>query len=186
MTQLPEHLGGHGNRTNLDEGALDWAIQTFTPKTMLDIGCGPGGMVELAEAKGIDALGVDGDFTLKRYNPDRFVIHDFSKGGSPIDKKFDLGWSVEFVEHVYAKYIPNYMNTFQKCRNIIMTFAPPGFGGYHHVNEQEESYWINVFNSYGFKYNDEYTKGLRESSTLGKKRKAFVKYRGLVFINEKF
>lgn len=47
---LPEHLGGHKNRTHLDEGSLDHCIKILQVKSMLDIGCGPGGMVEIGRA----------------------------------------------------------------------------------------------------------------------------------------
>ena len=185
MENLPEHLGGHSNKTNLDTGALDWAIRTFKPKTFLDIGCGPGGMVELAESKGLEAIGIDGDFTLERYNTNNFIIHDYSTGPINHNKTFDLGWSVEFVEHVYEKFIPNYMPSFKCCKTIIMTFAPPGFGGYHHVNENTQDYWISEFRSHNFKFDSMLTNQLRASSTMGtKKRKAFVRNRGLVFHNE--
>ena len=63
---LPEHLGGHKNRTHLDEGSLDHCIETLQVKSMLDIGCGPGGMVALARSKGLKAYGIDGDFEVKR------------------------------------------------------------------------------------------------------------------------
>lgn len=197
MKQLEKHLGGHANKTNVDNGALDWAISTLNPKTFLDIGCGPGGMVELAESKGLDSLGIDGDFTLERYNPSKFLIHDYSKGPALLDKKFDLGWSVEFVEHVYAEYIPNYIQSFQQCKTLIMSFAPPGHGGYHHVNEQTQEYWIDVLEKYNFKFEPILTQEMRQSSTLGrsalqikknttneqKMKKAFVFLRGLVFTN---
>lgn len=180
---LEEHLGGHGNKTHLDNGALDWAIDRFGIQSYLDIGCGPGGMVELANSKNLEVLGVDGDYTLHRYNRDAFLIHDFTTGPAPIEKKYDLAWSVEFVEHVYEEYMPNYMPAFQQCKYVIMTYAPPGWEGHHHVNLQEEDYWISKFAEYGFTYNEEYTNELRRESTMNahKRKKAFVRNRGLFF-----
>jgi SAM-dependent methyltransferase len=181
---LEDHLGGHNGITHLDYGALDWLIATFRPSTFLDIGCGPGGMVELAEQRGLDSLGVDGDHTLERYNADRFVIHDFTLGPAT-HPAVDLGWSCEFVEHVYEKYQENYMQSFQKCRVLMLTYAPPGHTGYHHVNLQPEEYWIKKLEQHGLKYHPEYTQELRAHSTMGNKKKhRFVKNRGLIFINE--
>ena len=57
----PPHLGGHLNKTHIDEGALDYLIKKFEIQSMLDIGCGPGGMIGVARAKGLDAWGIDGD-----------------------------------------------------------------------------------------------------------------------------
>jgi|TARA_B100001094_G_C18150821_1_gene783577 SAM-dependent methyltransferase len=186
MSQLEPHLGGHGNKTHLDNGALTWLRERLNVKTYLDIGCGPGGMVQLANEMGIDALGIDGDHTLDRYDTSKFLIHDFTTGPIKLDKKFDLGWSVEFVEHVYEQYIPNYITAFQACKVFVMTYAPPGWEGHHHVNLQEEVYWINVMKQYGFTNNVELTNTLRSVSTMNqhKKKKAFVRNRGLVFIND--
>lgn len=185
---LEEHLGGHLNKTHLDEGSLLWLKKTFNAKTYLDIGCGPGGMVELAEALGFDSHGIDGDYTLTRYNTDKFTIHDFTHGPAPLTKTYDIGWSCEFVEHVYEEYIPNYAQAFQQCNVLAMTYAPPGWAGHHHVNLQEEQYWINTLARYNLIYNKQLTEQLRNHSTMNqyKKKKAFVKNRGLIFINEKF
>ena len=74
---------------------------------MLDVGCGPGGMIELAESVGISSWGIDGDPYVKRQTP--VIIHDYTLG--PVDasrlprKQFDLAWSVEFLEHVEEKFI---------------------------------------------------------------------------------
>lgn len=186
---LEPHLGGHSNKTNVDDGALSYLINKYNPKSFLDIGCGPGGMVELADDNGLYSRGIDGDYTVKRFSDSHFVVHDFTKGPAPLDRIFDLGWSVEFVEHVYEDYIPNYIQAFQACKVILLTYAPPGYGGYHHVNEQTESYWLGVMKNHGFKYDQQTSQEVRNASTLNLKkkggRKAFVRHRGLIFINER-
>jgi len=187
-TELPDHLGGHQGITNVDEGVLDWAISRLNISSMLDIGCGPGGMVELANSRGINATGIDGDYTLERYDDSKFIIHDFSTGPVPKLNKYDLAWSVEFVEHVYEDYIPNYMPAFQKCKYVIMTYAPPGTGGHHHVNERPKDYWINRFTYAGFVHIPELSLEMRRSTTMtginGKKRK-FINNTGMVFVQRK-
>ena len=195
MSQLPEHLGGHKNKTHLDEGALDFAVKLLNVKTMLDIGCGPGGMVGLSRSKGIESYGIDGDYSIERpgIDPQWITIHDYEKGPSNINKDFDLIWSVEFVEHVYEDYQENYMKDFQKGKIVIMTFAPPDTPGHHHVNCNTKEYWINVFDKYGFTFDQGLTEKVRLASTMGRwKRnkstgekffwKDFVKQNGLCFI----
>jgi len=182
---LNSHLGGHNGITHLDHGGLDWLIKTFTPRTFLDIGCGPGGMVQLAEQQGLTALGIDGDHTLKRHNVDSFVIHDFTLGPVVSQQKFDIGWSCEFVEHVHEEYIPNFAQAFRQCKILMLTYAPPGHTGHHHVNLQPEEYWVDTLCKYGLIYNSGLTRDLRKQSTMGNKKKhQFVKNRGLIFINE--
>jgi SAM-dependent methyltransferase len=183
---LEDHLGGSLGRTHLDHGALDWLIDQFAPTSYLDIGCGPGGMAELAESKGLQVQGIDGDHTLERYNPDRFLIHDFTKGPVTLEQQYDIGWSCEFVEHVYEEYIPNFMSAFKQCKVLMITYAPPGWPGHHHVNCQPEQYWIDCLQDNGFTYSSDLTGELRAHSTMNthKKKKAFVRNRGLMFVNE--
>lgn len=182
---LEEHLGGHGGLTHLDEGALSW-LKNLGNSSFLDIGCGPGGMVQLAESMEFKVLGIDGDYTLERYNPDRFIIHDFAKAPIEINEIYDIGWSVEFVEHVEEKYIPNYMSAMKKCKALVMTHALEGQTGYHHVNCQNPPYWINKMAEHGFKLDEEKTKTLRSVSTMGvKKKHRFLEKTGMYFVNEK-
>ena len=179
MSQLEPHLGGHGNKTHLDNGALQWLQQTLNATSYLDIGCGPGGMVQLASELGFKALGIDGDYTLDRYDTTKFIIHDFTTGPIKLENKFDLGWSVEFVEHVYEQYIPNYMPLFEKGNLAVVSAAPPGWPGHHHVNCREASYWVDVFKNYGLRFNKQLTD---EFKSLSQMRKNFFKRAGMVFL----
>ena len=177
MTQLPDHLGGHQGKTHSDVGVLNYFIQHHNIKSMLDVGCGPGGQVLTALELGLDAVGIDGDFTVHRPG-DHWCIHDYTTGPSKLEQQFDLVWSCEFVEHVYEQYMPNFLQDFARGTWICMTYAPPGFPGHHHVNCQTEQYWIDAIEKLGYTFEPEVTKQVRTASTQKKK---FVKKRGLVF-----
>ena len=181
---LPSHLGGHLNKTHTDRGALKYLMDNFDIKSMIDIGCGPGGMVELARLRGIDAIGVDGDFTLE-YSEELSLhihIHDYSKpwkdGALYASREYDLAWSVEFLEHVEEKYMPNYMATFRSCKYALVTAAPPGYAGHHHVNCQDMKYWIDAFAKNGFAFSDLDTSLVRSCSTM---QKPFMQTTGMFF-----
>jgi len=176
MKEIPKHLGGHANITHLDEKVLDFFIRRPI-FSFLDIGCGPGGMVELAKQYGLDARGIDGDINCA--NED-IIIHDYTKGPLELDVNFDLGWSVEFLEHVESKYLNNIFATFMCCSVILMTHALPGMGGYHHVNCQESNYWIDEFEKRNFLLDLDLTKYIRSISGM---RRNFIRNTGMVFIN---
>ncbi len=179
MTVLPAHLGGHQNETHIDDGALSLMIENFGVKSYLDVGCGPGGMVDLAISKGLDAQGVDGDFTVKRSFP--CIIHDFTTGPAPIPNRiYDMGWSVEFLEHVEQRYISNYMDAFLKCKRVVVTHGLPGQPGHHHVNLQNAEYWFHTFAMYGFLFDLNTTNKLRQASTMAER---YIRTTGLVFFN---
>ena len=162
---LPMHLGGHEETTWVDEGVLDLLINKFDIKSMVDVGCGPGGMVEHARSKGLEVLGVDGDFVVERNITD-VVIHDYTTGPYVPEKSYDLAWTCEFVEHVDAKYVRNFVSTFDKCKYVVMTHALPGQAGWNHINCQPIEYWIHVLLAFGFEIDVETTNQVRAASTI--------------------
>jgi len=173
------HLGGHMGRTWVDRGALSFLVDNFHVSSMVDVGCGPAGMKTTADSLNVQWLGIDGDPSVKQ---EGLLTHDFSKGAINDIGDFDLGWSVEFLEHVYEKYQPNYMDVFSKCKFVICTAAPPGYPGHHHVNCQPREYWIEVFSNYGLTYDGDITKQIIEHSTMNKKNnKSFMEMTGMFF-----
>ncbi|NBP57930.1 class I SAM-dependent methyltransferase [bacterium] len=178
---LATHLGGHEGETHIDEGALEYLIQKLNVKSMIDIGCGPGGMVELGLSKGLDVLGVDGDFKIERGDniKDRIMIHDYASGPF-IPDWFDLGWSVEFVEHVDKPFMPNFLETFKRCRYVAMTHALPGQPGHHHVNCMPIEYWIGAMEAIGFTIMVDETNEMRKASTM---RERYIRQQGYLFKN---
>ena len=180
MTKLPDHLGGHGNQTHLDDKLLSYLLRRYKIQTMLDIGCGPGGMVELALNKGIKAIGIDGDHTIKRTVP--CIIHDFVGGPYKPKDTFDLAWSVEFLEHIPEEYIPHFMPCFEACKRVVMTFSA-NVRPRRHYNPQKLPYWIKVFEEHGFAYSEKISNRLRNRSSM---RRNFFRDTGSYFFNLKF
>lgn len=176
MNKLPDHLGGHQNITNVDTQILPYVVKKYKIKSMIDIGCGPGGMRDVANSLKISWTGVDGDFTLA--NKDNMIIHDFSKSKLDINSKFDLAWSSEFLEHIEEKYIDNYMPVFARADIVIVTAAMPGTPGHHHVNCRDLDYWYEVFKNYNMIYDETETNSLKQISDM---RKGFFKRHGFCF-----
>jgi cyclopropane fatty-acyl-phospholipid synthase-like methyltransferase len=163
-------IGGHEGITNLDEGALQHIIDVFDVKSMIDIGCGPGGMVKVAHQLGLRVVGVDGDETV---NPDS--LHDYEKAPLLVGE-WDLAWCVEFLEHIREEYLPNVFSTFNSCRYVFCTAN--GNRGPYHSNCRSKDYWINQFREYGFIYDHAMTEELKEYSTM---HREFVQKTGMFF-----
>lgn len=170
---LPPHLGGHFGNTNVDGTTLRYLVARYGITTMLDVGCGPGGMLDEAAALGLEVAGVDGDPHMARPN---VQIHDYTEGPLPSDG-WDLVWCVEFVEHVEAQYRENYLATFAGGRVLFLTAAPPGFPGHHHVNCQPESYWVTLLSHHGWALDTEATQWVRHNGGH-----PFSTRQGLVFV----
>lgn len=178
-SHTPSHLGGHCNVTHVDEGVLNYLKKTFNVESLLDIGCGPGDMKLACEKLNISWKGIDGDKNCKN---NYIINHDYTLGCLDHgNNTYDVGWSVEFLEHVEEKYIKNFMNCFSKCNIICVTHALPGKAGHHHVNCQFPEYWIKIFKDYGFEYSEEHTLKIRENSTMIRE---FMRKNGLIFIKK--
>ena len=178
---MANHLGGHYGFTAMVTKTFDFIVEKYNIKSVLDIGCGPGGMVELGLSKGLDVLGVDGDFKIERGDniKDRIMIHDYASGPF-IPDWFDLGWSVEFVEHVDKPFMPNFLETFKRCRYVAMTHALPGQPGHHHVNCMPIEYWIGAMEAIGFTIMVDETNEMRKASTM---RERYIRQQGYLFKN---
>lgn len=184
LDNLPEHLGGHMNKVHTDRGPLKIMMKEYNCKSLLDIGCGPGWQVDVAKDLGYQSYGIDGDWTVLPKKPN-FWLHDFTEG--PVEheanERYDLAWSVEFLEHIEEQYLPNVMESFRLCKYAIVTHAVPGQNGHHHVNLQEKQYWVDKFGEYDMLINEELTTKVKEASLM---HKPFIKRTGLVFVNEKY
>jgi hypothetical protein len=170
------HLGGQERVTQFGEGAFEYLAARWRIRSMIDVGCGPPGMVYYVLSSGMRAVGVDGDALIARDSP-VVIEHDYAR--KPLYAgEFDLGWSVEFVAQVEERYIPNFMATFRGCRYIFLTAAVPGQPGHHHVNCRPNAYWIEQFRHEGFVLDAEATSGVRRHSTMESR---FTQNSGLVF-----
>lgn len=176
MVNLPLHLGGHFNITHIDENVLDYLIRTFNINGMYDVGCGPGGMVKLAMQKGLNAVGIDGDFTIVFPSSLNIIIHDFSISSLDLQTN-DLAWCCEFLEHVNEKFIDNYFSVFNVCRVIFCTFSTTQVG-YHHVNVRSQEYWNNVFKERGFILDETCSLEARKISSM---KRNFVRETGSIY-----
>ena len=170
--------------THLDEAVLNFLVARFDIRRMIDIGCGPGGMVKLANKMGLSAVGVDGDPRIPELSglpSHRLILHDFTQGELLSDERYDLAWSVEFLEHVEERFQKNYMKLFQRARYVLCTAAPAGKPGHNHVNCRDEAYWKNTFSKYGFRLDEDITRALREITSM---KREFVRETGMFFIRE--
>lgn len=149
------HLGGfvEGGDSRCHYPLLwDALIKDFKVKSVLDVGCGQGQALEYFSLRGVKGLGIDGtELVLKNAVFDNIEIHDYVTGPYIPEKKYDLVWCCEFVEHIEEKYLNNFLETFKSGKVVALTHALPGQGGYHHVNEKNDSYWIEKMKGIGFK-----------------------------------
>lgn len=147
---------------------VDVVLKYYSPKSIVDIGCGAGIYLREFEKKGIsDLLGLDGapaavgTFLLDK---SRLIIFDLSEKYS-FEKKYDLCLCLEVAEHLREEDADILINTIIGASDkIIFTAAVPGQGprSIGHINEQPHEYWIRKFEKKGYLYNEARTKEMRQ------------------------
>ena len=151
------HLGGYirgGDPGTWCPHLWSWAVQRWSVRSVLDVGCGEGHSARYFRDMGCEVLGVEGcqqaidDSAI----PEQVVRHDFRDGALLPGRRYDLIWSCEFLEHVEEQYLPHVLATFAHAGTaLLITHAFPGKDrGHHHVNCQPTAYWIAKLEGLGF------------------------------------
>lgn len=176
------HNRSHCNRTHVDEGVLIYFYDVLGCRSMLDIGCGPGGQTEAAIKVGYSGgMAVDGDYDVLKPLKQGWVCHDFLEAAFVPKFSFDLAWCCEFLEHIPEDKLDNVWPCFDACKYAAITAHPPtGVENEFHFNEQGEEYWLRKFNERGWVDQAQYTDDCRKASTM---KRDFFRDHGLVFFN---
>lgn len=141
------------------------ALEThYAPNSVIDFGCGIGGLLWYFDKKGIEIKGVDGHDAAREHciisRADveiRDLRQPFDAGGG-----FDLAVAIELVEHIPSKYADTLVRSIvSSAPDVVLTAARPGQGGRHHVNEREAAYWSDKFEIEGYIRNESSEEALR-------------------------
>lgn len=131
-------------------------IDLFSPKTVVDFGCGVGTFLNIFIREGvIDVLGLDGSWVnmdlLKENIPENKFKAVNLENPLSLDKKYDLAISLEVAEHLdEAKASVMVNNLVHASDLIVFSAAIPYQGGQNHINEQWPTYWFNLFSQFGY------------------------------------
>lgn len=139
-------------------------MYTISPISVIDVGCATGDLVLGFGEYNIFSKGLEGAKTVSKYLviPESDVafrdlrVPMYSAPFLPIPLKYDLAMCLEVVEHIEIEFADILVeNLCVMGDKILLSAAPPGQGGHHHVNCQHPEYWDKKFLRGNYKRNQE-------------------------------
>lgn len=146
----------------------EWVYKYFGPKRIIDIGCGPGHLMNALRQYGIDTFGVDiSKEAIRRSREKGLAVSFFDLTRSDLilpGIPYDLAISCEVAEHLEERFARTFVEKLTGAANVIfMTAAEPSQGGLYHYNEQPNEYWIALMREYGFELDNNATEYARKA-----------------------
>jgi len=142
-------------------------LERFAPRTVMDVGCGTGALLEEFRNRGCKVAGLEySDAALaycrqRELDVTRFNLEEDTLSAST--PRFDVVLSLEVAEHIPESAANRYVGVLSQLASVVaISAAPPGQGGTDHVNEQQQSYWISMFRLNGLVLEKSLTMELRE------------------------
>jgi SAM-dependent methyltransferase len=133
---------------------LDDLSRYIQVRSVLDVGCGLGTWLGVAQELGIqDVRGIEGhwlDPTRLVIDPSLVTLCDLEKGFA-LGRRFDLAMCLEVGEHLSEQAAGTLVSSLAAHADLVLfSAAIPFQGGHHHVNERFPDYWANLFAGHGF------------------------------------
>lgn len=143
----------------------------FRPRTAVDWGCGAGVHAGTLHRLGVavhafDAVLAPPDLR----DPD--IVPRFADLTRPVAAeqsfpRYDLSLCIEVLEHVAPSDSATALtNITRGAGALVLSCAPPGQSGHHHVNERPRRYWVARLAELGWRY-DRRATGALERHFLG-------------------
>ncbi len=150
---------GCGAPYQRDEGWLaqfgriaDAIVREIQPRTVLDVGCAIGLLVEVLRARGVEAYGIDvSEYAIEHVHPS--VQQYCSVGGAtePFGRRYELITCIEVLEHMAPEQAqPAIANLCRHADGVLFSSSPFDFAEITHFNVQPPEYWAKLFAQQGF------------------------------------
>lgn len=158
-------------------------LALYRPKSVVDVGCGIGLLLEEFVKRGIEGVGIEGEWLEMdafAAPPETFHAHNLEEEMT-LPRRFDLAVSIEVAEHLGKDRAEGFVQDLCKLSDVVVfSAAIPAQGGRGHRNEQWQSYWAQLFEDAGYLTYDPIRPNLRFDDEMFR----WFRQNVLVFVKE--
>lgn len=134
---------------------LPTVLDLVRPSSVVDIGCGTGAWLAACRQLGVSrTVGLEGDWVRQADLRDQGITLVTTDLERPItiSERFDLAMSLEVAEHVSEGRAAALVEEIARLAPVVLFGAaiPGQGGGFNHINEQWQSYWVAHFARRGY------------------------------------
>jgi hypothetical protein len=177
VLEVPPYASGSHGVTHIDKGMLEFFWDEGGCRSLLDVGCGPGGQVETAQNLGYRALGIEVD--PHYYRSPGVALVDLCVQPVLLPRPADLVWSVEVAEHLPGECVANFIETLTRnaTRALCLTASQEPMVG--HLTLHPPAWWVQRIEATGNWLHDPMSSALIERySTM---QREFLRTTGMIF-----
>lgn len=153
------HLGGYDDYTWDNEqwrsffmSVADRLKGALNPRTVLDVGCARGLLVQAFAVQGVDSRGVDiSEHAVASAHPEVADRLSVASATEPIAGRFDLVTCIEVLEHMSPQDAQRAMDHMTSVTDRILFSSSPGdHDEPTHINTHPTDQWVAWFSERGF------------------------------------
>lgn len=124
----------------------DRIVSDIGPRTVLDVGCAWGLLVEALRARGVEAYGTDvSSYAISKVAPEVAAYCRVSSIAEPMDRRYDLIVCMEVVEHVAAAECDRGLqNLAHATDDLLFSSSPFDYREPTHVNVRPPAEWAEA------------------------------------------
>jgi len=153
-------------------------VQDMQPRSVLDVGCAKGFLVEALRDRGVEAFGLDvSEYAISECRED---IRPYCWVGSALDpfpQRYDLIVCMEVLEHLPKRDAEMAVaNLCKYADDILFSSTPDDFIECTHINVQPFEYWAGLFAKHGFYRDADF-----DASSIARHATRFRRVTGPVF-----